>query len=126
MIAVVGLEQDDFVARVQRGSDANLLVLEIRLDGHVLSDSFTAYQDGGQVLLPLGELSRLLTLAITVQPTQGTASGFVIREDRTFELAYRPILESGRLAKTIIVITDITVQVHVTTGALSVPPEGES
>ena len=74
------------LARIQRGSDANLLVLEIRLDGHVLSDSFTAYQDGGQVLLPLGELSRLLTLAITVQPAEGTASGFVIREDRTFEL----------------------------------------
>jgi hypothetical protein len=73
-------------ARIQRGSDANLLVLEIQLDGHVLSDSFTAYQDGAQVLLPLGELSRLLTLAITVYPTQGTASGFVIREDRTFEL----------------------------------------
>jgi hypothetical protein len=73
-------------ARIQRGSDANLLVLEIQLDGHVLSDTFTAYQDGSQVLLPLGELSRLLTLAITVSPMQGTASGFVIREDRTFEL----------------------------------------
>ncbi len=47
-------------------SDANLLVLEVQLDGHVLSDSFTAYQDDGQVLLPLGELARLLTLAITV------------------------------------------------------------
>ena len=41
------------------------------LDGHVLSDSLVAYQDGGHVLLPLGELSRLLTLAITVRPAAG-------------------------------------------------------
>ena len=71
---------------VQGGAEASLLVLEVRLDGHLLSDSFTAYQQGGQILLPLGELSRLLTLAIAVQPERGTASGFVIREDREFAL----------------------------------------
>ncbi len=84
------------VATVQRGVEANLLVLEVRLDGHLLSDSFTAYQDGAQVLLPLGELSRLLTLAIAVQPSRGTASGFVIREDRTFELSVDDSLASIR------------------------------
>ncbi|MEO8311771.1 MAG: carboxypeptidase-like regulatory domain-containing protein [Caldimonas sp.] len=84
------------VAAIQRGAEANLLVLEVRLDGHLLSDSFTAYQDGGQVLLPLGELSRLLTLAIAVQPARGTASGFVIREDRTFELSVDDSLASIR------------------------------
>src|SRR4051794_19468270 len=72
--------------RVQRGAEANLLVLEVRLEGHVLSDSFVAYQDDGHILLPLGELSRLLTLAITVQPERGAASGFVVREERTFGL----------------------------------------
>ncbi len=75
------------VALAQPSVDANLLVLEVQLDGHVLSDSFTAYQQDGHVLLPLGELSRLLTLAITVQPGRGTASGFVIREERTFALS---------------------------------------
>jgi hypothetical protein len=73
-------------ARVPRGAEANLLVLEVVLDRHVLSDSFIAYQDGSQVLLPLGELSRLLTLAINVQPSEGTARGFVIREERGFAL----------------------------------------
>ncbi len=73
-------------ARVQGGSEANLLVLEVTLDGHVLSDSLGAYQEGAHILLPLGELSRLLTLAITVRPAQGTASGFVIREGREFSL----------------------------------------
>ena len=43
-------------AHAQRGAEANVLVLEVRLDGHVLSDSLVAYQDGAQVLLPLGEL----------------------------------------------------------------------
>jgi hypothetical protein len=75
------------VTVAQPSADANLLVLEVQLEGHVLSDSFTAYQERGHVLLPLGELSRLLTLAITVQPSRGTASGFVIREERTFALS---------------------------------------
>jgi hypothetical protein len=66
--------------------EANSLVLEVRLDGHLLSDSLNTYQDDGRVLVPLGELARLLTLAITVNPDKGTASGFVIQEDQAFAL----------------------------------------
>lgn len=69
-----------------RIDDSNVIVLEAVLDGHVLSDSLTAYQDGDQFLLPLGELARLLTLAITVNAQEGSASGFIIREDRLFGL----------------------------------------
>ena len=69
-----------------RDIEANLLILDVRLDGFILSDGLTAYQDGPQVLLPLGELARLLTLAITVQPEAGSASGYVLKEDRTFGL----------------------------------------
>jgi hypothetical protein len=72
-------------ARVQ-GTEASLLVLEVELDGHVLSDNFAAYQEGSHILLPLGELSRLLTLAISVHPAQGKAGGFVIREGKEFAL----------------------------------------
>jgi len=86
-VAAVAQSPPTTAARVQRGAEANLLVLEVRLDGHVLSDSLVAYQDGAQVLLPLGELARLLTLGIQVQPAQGTANGFVIREDRAFALS---------------------------------------
>lgn len=67
-------------------NQANLLILDVRLDGFVLSDGLSAYQDGPQILLPLGELARLLTLAITVQPEAGSASGYVLREDQTFGL----------------------------------------
>ena len=36
--------------------EANLLILNLQLDGSTLSDGLTAYQDGAQILLPLGEL----------------------------------------------------------------------
>ncbi|CAN5538987.1 hypothetical protein BH10PSE16_BH10PSE16_30050 [soil metagenome] len=71
---------------LRRDLEANLLILEVRLDGISLSDGLTAYQDGPQILLPLGELARLLTLAITVQPEAGSASGYVLSEERTFGL----------------------------------------
>ena len=71
---------------VSRDIDANLLILRVQLDGSTLSDGLTAYQSGVHILLPLGELARLLTLAITVQPKTGSASGYVLSEDRTFGL----------------------------------------
>jgi len=67
-------------------SEANLLLLEVRLDRHVLSGGVGAYQAGSHVLLPLGELARLLTLAIRTDPARGQASGFVLDEQRTFHL----------------------------------------
>jgi len=69
-----------------RDIEAQLLVLDVRLDSFILSDGLSAYQDGARILLPLGELARLLTLAIAVQPEAGSASGYVLSEDRTFGL----------------------------------------
>ena len=66
--------------------EPNLLILEVRLDQHLLSDAVTAYQYDKDVLLPLGGLARLLTLAIKTQPEQGIATGFVLREERSFSL----------------------------------------
>jgi hypothetical protein len=71
---------------VARSLEANLLLLEVRLDGFVLTDTLYAYQDGSEVLLPLGELARLLTLAIRVQAKEGRADGFVVTEERAFGL----------------------------------------
>ena len=36
----------------------------------------------------------------------------VVKAGRTYELVYRPILEAGRLVKTIVVITDVTVSIE--------------
>ncbi|WLI90870.1 hypothetical protein Q4S45_07065 [Massilia sp. R2A-15] len=64
----------------------NLVLLEVRLDEHSLSDSLTAYQFGDDVFLPLGELSKLLTIAIRTQPAEGRASGYILDEQRGFSL----------------------------------------
>ena len=84
---IAGACNPGYAQRIPAGvSDANLLLLEVRLDRHVLSEGLTAYQKDRHVLLPLGELARLLTVAIRAQPEERTASGFVLREERTFHL----------------------------------------
>jgi hypothetical protein len=67
-------------------SSANVLLLELSLDKTTLADSFYAYESGRDVLLPLGELARLLTLGITVDASSQVASGFILTEDRGFQL----------------------------------------
>ena len=67
-------------------SELNLLLLEVRLDGSSLADTLGAYEVGNNLMLPLGELARLLTLGITVDPETRIAAGFVLFEDRPFRL----------------------------------------
>ncbi|XHS78936.1 collagen binding domain-containing protein [Burkholderiaceae bacterium UC74_6] len=69
-----------------RPMEAELLVMQVVLDGDVISDSLTAYQDGAQIMVPLGELSRLLTLPIQVQAQDGSASGILLHPDKPFAL----------------------------------------
>lgn len=69
-----------------RADDPSLVLLEVQLDRSMLADAITSYHDGKETFLPLGELARLLTLAIRTQPAQGTAEGFVLSEARSFNL----------------------------------------
>jgi hypothetical protein len=71
-------------ARLQK-AEANLILLEVRLDSQVLSDGVTAYEIGRHVYLPLGEMARLLTLAVRVNG-EGRASGYILQEERNFSL----------------------------------------
>lgn len=66
--------------------NANLVLLEVRLDDQRLAEAISSYQFGRETFLPLGELAKLLTLAIRTQPEQGTAEGFVLAEARNFSL----------------------------------------
>jgi hypothetical protein len=66
-------------------AEANLILLEVRLGNQQLSDGITAYEIGRHVFLPLGEMSRLLTLAVRVTD-EGRASGYILTEDRNFSL----------------------------------------
>ena len=52
-------------ATATEASELNLLLLEVRLDDSLLADSLTAYEVGNDILLPLGEMARLLTIGIT-------------------------------------------------------------
>ncbi|MBQ5949396.1 carboxypeptidase-like regulatory domain-containing protein [Massilia sp. ST3] len=66
--------------------DANLVLLEVRLGNQLLSDAVTGYEIGRDVYLPLGEMARLLTLAIRVAPGEGRASGYILSEERGFSV----------------------------------------
>ncbi|MEO5697824.1 MAG: carboxypeptidase-like regulatory domain-containing protein [Burkholderiaceae bacterium] len=72
-----------------------MLLLQVRLDDHLLSDSLSAYAEGRRILLPLGALSRLLTIGITVHPESRSASGFVLRQDNGFALN----VDTGRVSR---------------------------
>src|SRR5690606_31099384 len=64
----------------------NLWLLEVRMEQIVLAEAIPAYDIDKHTLLPLGELARLLTIAIQTQPEAGTASGYVLTQDRGFSL----------------------------------------
>ncbi|MCC2956613.1 carboxypeptidase-like regulatory domain-containing protein [Massilia sp. IC2-477] len=78
--------QPEAAAASSKQSEDNLILLEVRLGNQLLSDAVTGYEIGRDVYLPLGEVARLLTLAIRVTPGEGRASGYIISESRGFSL----------------------------------------
>jgi hypothetical protein len=64
----------------------DLLLFEVTADGRPLAEALPAYSVLSGVYLPLGELTRLLELAIVVDPNQGRAEGWVLSEGRTLRL----------------------------------------
>jgi hypothetical protein len=77
------------LAAPARAADNPELLLEVRIEQHLLSEAIGAYQQGGDVLLPLGEMARLLTIAIRANPQEGQASGYILDEQRGFRLDLR-------------------------------------
>ena len=75
-----------FASAAKPDDGASMLLLEVRLKRHVLAESVTAWQYPDDVRLPLGELARLLTLAVKAAPGEGRASGYLLSEQRTFSL----------------------------------------
>jgi hypothetical protein len=56
----------------------DLVLLEVRTDNLEISDGLDAYASRAGVYLPLGQLARLLDLAITVSPPEGRADGWAL------------------------------------------------
>ncbi len=76
-------------AASRQGADAkslNMLLFELRLDNDQLADGLTAYEIHNDILFPLGELTRLLTIGVNVDYRTKVASGFVLTEDRIFRV----------------------------------------
>ena len=78
------------------------LLLEVRVGPHLLSDGVGAWQGNDDIFLPLGELSKLLTIAIRTSPAEGQASGYILDEKRGFhlDLAQKTVLR-GELREAI-------------------------
>ena len=76
--------------------DNDLRILELRVESYKFDDVIPAYQYQDVVLLPLGAISDILDLAVSVGP--GNAEGFVILEDRSFflDLARNEIIIKGK------------------------------
>lgn len=60
----------------------DLLWMEVRADGLLLTESLTVYASRLGVYAPLGELSRVLDLAVGVFPAQRRAEGWVLSPER--------------------------------------------
>ena len=69
--------------------DDDLLLFQVTSDGVELSDAMSGYSSRAGLFLPLGELSRLLDLAIQIDPATAHAEGWFLSEDRTFALDLR-------------------------------------
>jgi hypothetical protein len=74
------------VQRPQLFTPDDLLLFEFDVGGQQLTDALGAYSSRGGVFLPLGALSRLLDLAVTVDPGRKRADGWIIAESRAFRL----------------------------------------
>lgn len=71
--------------RVDR-QEEDVLLFALRLDQASLSSTFPGFAVKDGILVPLGELCRLLDLAIQADPNRGRAEGFFIEEKRRFSL----------------------------------------
>jgi hypothetical protein len=78
-------QQPPFVER----PEAELLLLAVRLNQETISDSLPAFPLEKNLIIPLGELCRLLDFGIEVRVVDGSADGFFISPDRRFHLDSR-------------------------------------
>ncbi|HEY3348627.1 MAG TPA: carboxypeptidase-like regulatory domain-containing protein [Thermoanaerobaculia bacterium] len=74
--------------RIVERPETDLLLLAVRLNQTLLAETIPAYggPHPGSVLVPMGEMCRILGLAIDVDVTHATAGGFFISESRRFFL----------------------------------------
>ena len=70
-------------------TDDDELILELTTPGREINETFVAYSRNGIPYLPLGELARMLDLAVTVSDEGRYASGWVLDPGKTLALNLR-------------------------------------
>ena len=76
----------------------SISILTVQVGIQAMGDPLMVQQRGSTTWLPLGELARQLSLAVSVDPVAGVAEGFVIEEKNPFrlDLKARTVLAEGR------------------------------
>lgn len=64
----------------------NLVILNAQYKNILLNEGLIGYGDGKRVFIPLGETARTIDFDIRVDDGAGTAKGWFISEDRSFDL----------------------------------------
>ncbi|MCH7878624.1 MAG: hypothetical protein IH914_04835, partial [candidate division Zixibacteria bacterium] len=72
-------QTDDFL-------EDDILILQAHLGKYLLSDGLLGFLHRGGVMLPLGEMCRIVDFPIEVEPGEGLANGWFLRENRLFSL----------------------------------------
>ncbi len=66
--------------------DLNPLITEVSLDSQQIADAVNLYESGDDIFLPVGDLSRILTLSISLDPEHNSGSGFLVDEANSFSI----------------------------------------
>lgn len=67
-------------------NEDDFVLLQANADGIPLTDALGGYSSRAGLFLPLGELARLLDLAIDVDPAAQRASGWIVTETRALDI----------------------------------------
>ena len=79
-------------------SDDDIVILNLSLNQFTLAEGLAAYQDGEDIWVPLSAMFHALEFPIAVDPENGTARGWYLKEDRLFDLdlATRKLVNAGK------------------------------
>jgi len=82
----------------EQPDENNLRLLNVHVGPHIFADLVDAYTYGNITLIPVGALSNMVDLAITVEPEKGVARGFLYDERKTFflDLSRNEVILSGK------------------------------
>ncbi|HEY9217122.1 MAG TPA: hypothetical protein VIO94_03665, partial [Phenylobacterium sp.] len=91
-------------------TEDDFLLLEVVAERLQLADGMTSYATPSGAFLPVGELARLLGLAITVDPARERAEGWVIEPERAFRIDLQA--KTAQAGEKSLAINALTARMH--------------